>query len=1553
MVNGYDGSIRINTLIETKGVNSQMMKIVSQIKKAEAEVSRLTARMKELENEKISASGYEKLQKDIEKTSALLERLNAKKAAMESQSIPIKEYSSLQKELDSTIQKYEKLKETVDTFERIGTDKDFAPFRQARDQAQELYIRIEDIRGAMFELEESGGAFTNKFQLNNSGAEKLKNDIEAATVKLKELQSAKEQMESSGNSYTLGIDTEEYARAAEKVRELNESIEAGKWKLSELQAKQRPVTQELERMQKAAGSLGKIFGNAGKAAGKAFRGMKDSAHRLFSSMNTDADKAGRILSVLQTRLKGIALSLLIFNWISKGFNAMVSGMKEGFESLAKYSDGYTDSIQRLKNAQATLGNSFAAAFAPIIQTAIPYLVELINWVNTAVNALGQLFAALSGKSTWTKAVQVQSSYKDALNGTADAAKKAYGALAKFDDLDVLQTQDDKTENAGSGGGTGGVTGGFEEVPIENDIKKIADKVRDILSKLFEPFKEAWEREGQFVMDSWKYALDEVWRLLKDIGRDFLIVWNQEKTVQMFADILHIVGDIGLVIGNIAHGLDDAWNYCNTGLYILQNIRDIFAAIVKNIRSAADYTVEWSKTLDFKPLLTKVKELTKSLIPVARELSGAMTDFYEDVLLKFSKWTLEKGLPELLQVFIDFNNEVEWERLRRNLKTFWEHLEPFTETVAEGVILFIDRLADAFADFLNGPAFENILQFLEDFMDGVTAEEVADGIENMIKLLVGLKIAYAGLGAVMNSVGFLLDFADAMFVIKELFADSNIIFGIQAFAGGAASLGEALAVAFPRLSSFVGLMAAHPAFPITAAVIGATVAIFNMDDAIGGTFGSWVEAVDKAAASSQNLSDEINRQSQEVQEYVSGAGAQEIEQARLLAERYNELADKTNRTNAETLEMKSLAQELVGLIPGLRDNIDQQTGLLNVQGEALDALITKTETYYRLQAAQDKIVEAYKTQLDAMENVKGSTDRLEEAELQYNSALEKRDAALNSSNAAMDYASSQMDGFQNNVTVAKEKLEEQRATLENSLEAYNNASDTISFLRECMDGWSDDLANVDYAEFALNTSNTIDEIGGLWEKGAGGWVQIIGEKALEMQDEIQKGLTPDEDGIYTAADGTMLAYGNALDEGITAYVKPTLDEGLLGTLEASLADGYKISKDAGGNWTLGVSEGISENQSVIDRALAILGENTKSSTLEALDEHSPSAFTVEAGKNWVLGFNNGILENASSTLEAMTMWIEGMKSLFTAEMWTRVFDGILLAFQTKWGELTEWWAGTAIPEFLAANTEEMFSIDNWLLVFNNIPLALKQIWEELLTWWDSEALPLWWETSVSVWFSQEKWLDILDNVRKAFEVKWNEIARLLEEIMQKILESMEKKEERIETGWQKTMDAMREAALAAFGDIRNEADAAISAVLAKIAELSGALSSLSAQFSSMGNMSAAISAYNAYSTRAVSDEYAASAIDNVPHLASGSVIRGGNPFVALLGDQPAGQTNIEAPLDTIRQAVREELSGMDFGSRQMKVVLQVNGSELAYATLNDFLSEASRQGYGVDILGWQG
>lgn len=59
---------------------------------------------------------------------------------------------------------------------------------------------------------------------------------------------------------------------------------------------------------------------------------------------------------------------------------------------------------------------------------------------------------------------------------------------------------------------------------------------------------------------------------------------------------------------------------------------------------------------------------------------------------------------------------------------------------------------------------------------------------------------------------------------------------------------------------------------------------------------------------------------------------------------------------------------------------------------------------------------------------------------------------------------------------------------------------------------------------------------------------------------------------------------------------------------------------------------------------------------------------------------------------------------------------------------------------------------------------------------------------------------------------------------------------------------------------------------------------------------------------------------IPRLAKGSVLKGGNPFLAWVNDQPRGQTNIETPLDTIVRAFKE-VSG---NNGNQNIVIEANG-----------------------------
>ena len=79
---------------------------------------------------------------------------------------------------------------------------------------------------------------------------------------------------------------------------------------------------------------------------------------------------------------------------------------------------------------------------------------------------------------------------------------------------------------------------------------------------------------------------------------------------------------------------------------------------------------------------------------------------------------------------------------------------------------------------------------------------------------------------------------------------------------------------------------------------------------------------------------------------------------------------------------------------------------------------------------------------------------------------------------------------------------------------------------------------------------------------------------------------------------------------------------------------------------------------------------------------------------------------------------------------------------------------------------------------------------------------------------------------------------------------------------------------------------------------------------------------------------------VPHLAQGAVLPANKPFLAVVGDQRNG-TNVEAPLETIKQAVAEVVGNRD-------VVIQFNGdlAQLARVLRPAIAKESARVGGGL-------
>lgn len=772
-------------------VDSGMEKSVEPIKKIEEQVGELNNVFDNIKPLEFTGNFYE-MEKWVDDLNTKLislldkrEKLTDLGANMDTQRIQSMTYDIEQ--LSKTIEKYE------------------VNVEEAR-KAGQLEIKIPGIDESLSKTELSAQKSAskiaeifknNKIIVQTDGFKKVQNEIQKVKKQYEELVKSIQLKSQTISFYGASSDFKKKQAELAALREDYQRLINKQKEMSILRFDSKGFIDGLAKLQgfvsKTSNTLGRINKKINEFGRKLLSLVAPTQKARAALRGLDITNASLAKSLLRTTKM---LKLMIVRMALRG---VIDGVKTGMQNLAMYSDETNASLSLLMNSLNQLKNSFAAAVAPILNAFAPALNKIIQLCIKAVNAINQVISALLGNGTWIRAKKLTDNYRDSIGGAASEAKELNKQLQGFDKLNNLTTS--KSGGGGGGASTTAPEDMFETVDIEDKWKDLADKIKSILRKIFDPLKEAWKRAGDFVMKSWKFALEEVWKLIKTIAKDFLEVWNEEATIQILENILYIIGDIGKVIGYLAQGFREAWEENDTGLQILQNIRDIIGVIVENILHAANVTVEWAKNLDFSPLLTKIEEWTESLVPVFDSLSGIVTDFYETVLLPLAKWTLEQGLPDLLQVFIDFNEKVDWEKLRTNLKTLWEHVEPFAETIGEGLIIFVRDISDALANFINSQEFEDFLTKIEEWMDDVSAEDVANTLKDIATGIIVLKVATATFSALSPAIDVIKSLVNVLSGIKMAKALKNL----AKLGGGGATASASTGGLFSSFGGLGGLL----------------------------------------------------------------------------------------------------------------------------------------------------------------------------------------------------------------------------------------------------------------------------------------------------------------------------------------------------------------------------------------------------------------------------------------------------------------------------------------------------------------------------------------------------------------------------------------------------------------------------------------------------------------------------------------------------------------------------------------------------------------------------
>ena len=491
---------------------------------------------------------------------------------------------------------------------------------------------------------------------------------------------------------------------------------------------------------------------------RAKKAMQDYKKKLLG-VDNEQKKASKSGSKLNKSLKGtekasrgarmglgrmLATSIL-FSTVFRSISAVTSGLKEGMDNLAQYSDDTNKALSMLMSGMTQLKNSFATAFSPLVEYAAPALAQFINLLSQAVTWTAQLLAALTGKDTFVKAVKVQQDYADSLDKTKDetkdAAKETEKALAPFDKLIQITTgkkkKEDKNELKPEDM--------FTTEEVSNDIKLQAEAIKNTLGKLFDPLKESWLENGPQVMKSLQNTFSAIKQLASDVGASFMQVWNVEGYGKAITDDLLITfSNLVDTVGNLVTNFDKAWVSGDTGTNILRHLGDIILEITGFFRQASESLKEWSADLDFTPLLESFDRILIAIKPIVSDVGNLLLWFLNNVLLPIAKWGIEQALPAVFDLIAEALKAIHSviDALKPLGIWLWEEfLQPLGEWTGGVIIAALEKIVEwltRFSDWVsqNQTLVENITLAVLAFFAAWKFSEFVLGIGQLISNLGG-------------------------------------------------------------------------------------------------------------------------------------------------------------------------------------------------------------------------------------------------------------------------------------------------------------------------------------------------------------------------------------------------------------------------------------------------------------------------------------------------------------------------------------------------------------------------------------------------------------------------------------------------------------------------------------------------------------------------------------------------------------------------------------------------------------------------------------------------
>ena len=297
-------------------------------------------------------------------------------------------------------------------------------------------------------------------------------------------------------------------------------------------------------------ALSGTLNNALRTVGGLGARVFDTLQRAVDGLRAKLTQSSKNLAKFRNRLMSIVSGALVFNLISAGLRKTTEWMGSAALSSAT-----------LRAALGNLQGAASTAAAPLLQAILPALTAIANAAATAFYYIAQLVSFLTGKSIGASksAAKAMGKYAKAAKSAGSAAD---GALAKFDELDVL----DKN----SGGGAGAITPNYDFNTDNPFLDEILQAIKD----------GDWYGVGQLIGEKLRDSLNAIpWPDIQDKARAWAT--NIANCINGFIEVPGLWEAIG---HTVAQGLNTALIFADT---LMQGIHwdSLGAGIARGLTTA--------------------------------------------------------------------------------------------------------------------------------------------------------------------------------------------------------------------------------------------------------------------------------------------------------------------------------------------------------------------------------------------------------------------------------------------------------------------------------------------------------------------------------------------------------------------------------------------------------------------------------------------------------------------------------------------------------------------------------------------------------------------------------------------------------------------------------------------------------------------------------------------------------------------------------------------------------------------------------------------------------